>query len=104
MAAANNERSINTAYANGFKAINQLVLIEFTEDTVVDPKESEQFWYFENNSKKLLEFNQTDDYNNDVLGLKTLDGQGKLVFEFIVGNHLEFTDADVDQDVIPYLV
>ena len=104
LAAANNERSINTAYANGFKAINQLVLIEFTEDTVVDPKESEQFWYFENNSKKLLEFNQTDDYNNDVLGLKTLDGQGKLVFEFIVGNHLEFTDADIDQDVIPYLV
>lgn len=105
LAAANNEKSINTQYANGFKAINQLVLIEFTEDTVVDPKTSEQFGYFKIGSKKdLLLYNQTDDYINDILGLKTLDEQGKIVFEYIVGNHLQFNNSEVQRTVIPYLV
>lgn len=103
LAAANNEKSINANYAKGFKSINQLVLIEFTEDTIVDPKESEQFGYYENNSKKLLAYNETTDYLNDVLGLKTLDSQGKIVFEYIVGNHLQFNTTDIDKYVIPYL-
>jgi palmitoyl-protein thioesterase len=104
LAAANNERSINVDYANGFKSINQLVLVEFTEDTVVDPKESEQFGYYDNNSKVLLRYNETQDYINDVLGLKTLDQQGKIVFEYIVGNHLQFNDTDIQRTIIPYLI
>ena len=105
LAAANNEKSINAQYANGFKAINQLVLIEFTEDTVVDPKSSEQFGYFKTGSKKdLLLYNQTDDYLNDVLGFKTLDQENRIVFEYIVGNHLQFNNSEIQRTVIPYLV
>ena len=103
LASASNERSVNVAFANGFKAINQLVLIEFTEDTVVDPKESEWFGYYNNNSEDLLNYNETIDYVNDVLGFKTLDQQNKIVFESIVGNHLQFTDEDIQRTVIPYL-
>ncbi|OMJ88324.1 hypothetical protein SteCoe_9735 [Stentor coeruleus] len=105
LAAANNEKSINADYATGFKSINQLVLIEFTEDTIVDPKSSEQFGYFKIGSKKdLLLYNQTEDYINDWLGLKTLDEQGKIVFEYIVGNHLQFNNSEIQRTVIPYLI
>ena len=104
LAAVSNERSINPQYSAGFKAINTLVLIEFTEDTVVDPKESEQFGFYANDTKKLLAYNETGDYLSDILGLKTLDEQGKIVFEYIVGNHLEFNFTDVQKYVIPYLV
>lgn len=104
LAAANNEKVFNQNFANGFKALDKLVLIEFTEDTVVDPKTSEWFGYFEVGSKTVLQnYNETADYLHDILGLQTLDKQGKIVFESIVGNHLQFNNSEVDRTVIPYL-
>jgi palmitoyl-protein thioesterase len=104
LAAANNEKIANQAFSDGFKKINQLVLVEFTEDTVVDPKESEWFGYFKIGSKtELQNYNETADYTFDILGLKTLDQQGKIVFESIVGNHLQFNTSEIDRTVIPYL-
>ena len=100
----NNERSVDLHYTSKFKAINKLVLILFTKDTYVKPKESQHFGYYAINSTNILAYNETDYYFNDALGLKTLNNQGKIAFEYITGNHLEFTYNDIQRCVIPYLI
>ena len=49
----------------------------FSEDTVVYPKESEWFWELQADGsvKHVLE---TELYNSDFIGLKTLNEQGKV--------------------------
>lgn len=104
LANLNNERSINPNYKQGIQSLDNLVLIKFTEDTVVDPPDSEWFGYFENNTWKLQYMNETSDYLNDLIGLQEIFNQGKIHFIPIVGNHLQFTEQEFTQQILPYLL
>jgi len=86
------------------KNLQNLVLVKFTLDTVIDPPESEWFGYFGLESKVVQPMNQTQDYAQDLLGLQELNAQGKIVFIPIVGNHLQFTTQQFTDLVLPYLL
>ena len=89
----------NESYKENLAALDNLVLVHFTEDSIVDPKQSEAFGWFspedntvmvpvqvggtENDDSiaNILYFVQnTTLYTEDWIGLKTLDQQGKLHF------------------------
>ena len=89
----------NESYKENLAALDNLVLVHFTEDTIVDPKQSEAFGWFSPEDKtvmvpvrvgvtengdsiaNILYFVQnTTLYTEDWIGLKTLDQQGKLQF------------------------
>jgi palmitoyl-protein thioesterase len=76
----------------------------FTEDTVVDPKESEWFGTYADNTHELIYMNQTALYTEDWIGIKSLDEAGKITYVPIVGNHLQFTYEQIDEFVIPILM
>jgi len=85
----NNEVNINATYKQNLISLNKLVLVMFSEDITVVPKESSWFgFYADNNSNKLLRYNETKLYQNDQIGLKTLDQQGKLEFDTCPGPHM----------------
>lgn len=50
-----------------------------------------------------MPLNETDFYKNDNIGLKTLNEAGKVTFSSIVGNHLQFTEKDIENIIIPAL-
>jgi len=43
-------------------------------------------------------------YIDDWIGLKTLNNAGKLQFVALPGNHLQFTQADVENIFVPFLL
>lgn len=52
LADINNERVINEAYKENLQKLDNLVLVLFQDESIVQPKESEWFGYFKDGSDK----------------------------------------------------
>jgi len=75
----NNEKAEkNQQYKTNFVSINQLVLIYSTNDTTIRPKESGWFSSYKENSLEVIPVQETPFYQEDWIGLRTLDEQGKI--------------------------
>jgi len=101
----NNDNTVNTTYKKNLLSLKNLVLVMFSEDTVVVPKESEWFGFYEDGSNdKILAYNETKLYQTDQIGLKTLDQTGRLKFDTAPGEHMQFSLEWFGAHVIePYL-
>ncbi|TMW66106.1 hypothetical protein Poli38472_003871 [Pythium oligandrum] len=89
----NNEKPTpNATYKANFIRLQNLVLIRAKRDTQVFPKDSEWFGAFlDGTYDKILGFNETRWYQEDLFGLQTLDRLGRVHFLETDGNHLQFT-------------
>ena len=102
----NNEEgdaTVESTQKQRFSDLNGLLLMMFNEDTVVYPKESEWFQSYDENMN-LLPVEETDFYQNDYLGLKTLNEAGKITFSSVDGDHLQFSTDDIDNTIVPFLL
>ena len=79
------------------------MLMMFTEDTMVHPKESEWFQQLDA-SGNLQPLEESDFYKNDTLGLKTLNEAKKVQFVSVKGDHLQFTEDDINNTIVPFLL
>jgi len=102
----NNEHDAkNATYKQNLLSLNTFVMYQFTEDTVVVPRESEWFgFYAPGQNSAIIPMNQTAGYIGDWIGLRTLDEQGKIVIGKCPGNHMQFTLPWFSANVVtPYL-
>jgi len=76
----------------------------FTEDSMVFPKESEWFQQLESDNKTLQPLEESTFYKEDLIGLKYLTEAGKVQHVSIVGDHLQFSESDVENTFIPFLL
>lgn len=101
----NNEKTLNKTLIENLQKIEKLVLVLFAQDSVTDPKETQHFSFYANGSKStILPYNKTNDYINDLIGLRTLDLQHKLIRESIEADHLQLTSQALQQSIIPHLL
>ncbi|XP_033232191.1 lysosomal thioesterase PPT2 homolog [Belonocnema kinseyi] len=103
----NNEmRSTNTTdFKAGLTKLKKIVLIGGPDDGVITPWQSSQFGYFDDNGT-VIELRERPTYQNDLIGLKTLDKKKKLILHTVPGvSHFEWhiNVSIVDQFIIPYL-
>lgn len=91
----------NQTYAHNLTSLNKLVLVLFTEDKTVVPKESAWFGSeaetLDSMGQKV--FSTADDskipmrlqplYQEDWIGLRKLDERGDVIFEACLGEHME---------------
>jgi len=106
LADINNEGSTkNPLYKKNLATLNNFIMFQFLNDTVVVPKESEWFGYFADGSlSKKLTLQQMPIYQQDWIGLKILDQAGKLQMLGCPGNHMQFSLDWFNSNVIlPYL-
>ncbi|EOA18184.1 hypothetical protein CARUB_v10006663mg, partial [Capsella rubella] len=102
----NNERPLekNSTYKDRFTSLHHLVLIMFEKENVMIPKETSWFGYYPDGaSTPVLPPQKTKLYTEDWIGLKTLDAAGKVKFLSVPGAHIEITDDEVVEYVVPYL-
>ena len=103
-----NERDTkNATVTANYKSLNALVLIEATKDTIVVPKESEQHgmwtWGTAGAGSPITAMRDSDGYKGDWTGLKTLDAAGKIFNSSFVGDHIRFSSAYWNSEVLPFL-
>ncbi|XP_043595259.1 palmitoyl-protein thioesterase 1 isoform X3 [Bombus pyrosoma] len=106
MADINNERYINETYKENLQRLRTMVLVKFTNDTIVKPIETEMFGFYKPGQGSLIQtLEQSDLYREDRLGLKMLHDSGRIHFLNVHGNHLQFTeDWFVDNIIKKYLL
>jgi len=84
-------------------SLNKIELVQFQNDTVVFPKESEHFQDMDEN-KQIVSFYETDLYKEDWIGLKTLFEEGRVYLRVIEdADHLQFNDYVIIKQFIPFL-
>ena len=93
----NNERDDkNDAYKKNLLALERLVLIRFSEDTVVVPRDSAWFGAYAvgstHEAASVVELRDQPLYREDWIGLRALDESGRLVTFDCPGQHMHFTD------------
>ncbi|RPD63716.1 alpha/beta-hydrolase [Lentinus tigrinus ALCF2SS1-6] len=101
LADINNEvsESHNATYSNNLVSLNALVLVLFSGDKTVVPKESSWFGsYAPANSssttdeKTIVPMRLQPLYTHDWIGLRSLDESGRVILETCDGEHMQLTD------------
>ncbi|KAF9139228.1 hypothetical protein BGX30_008211 [Mortierella sp. GBA39] len=101
----NNELEVkNEEYKKRLKSLNKFVMFIFMNDVTVKPKETGWFGFQDENGD-IIDLEEQDQYKEDWLGLKAMDQAGKLEFEVMEGEHMQFSlEEFTDRITIPYLM
>lgn len=105
LADINNDKDTkNETYKENLAKLDKLVLIKFNNDTVVVPKGTEWFGFYDiGQSNKMLPANETDLYQQDWIGLKSMTENGKVDYLSVDGDHLQFDETFFAKLVQKYL-
>lgn len=95
LADINNERSdsFSVEAKERFSKLHKLVLIKFTEDTTLVPKESAFFQEVDPLGGYIVDMRQTRLYKEDLIGLKKLHKDDRIDFLTVEDNHMRFLDT-----------
>ncbi|CAJ1827164.1 unnamed protein product [Sphenostylis stenocarpa] len=94
----------NSTYKQRFASLENLVLIMFTKEEILVPKETALFGYYPDGAlHPVLPMQQTKLYIEDWIGLRTLDEAGKVKLVNVSGGHLIMSRRDIETYVVPYL-
>ncbi|XP_057669447.1 palmitoyl-protein thioesterase 1 [Diorhabda carinulata] len=97
----NNERNINQDYIERLQSLENLVMVKFINDTMVQPVESEWFGFYKPGQAIETETLQESSlYTDDRLGLKKMDEESKLHFLEVEGDHLRFPWTWFEENII----
>jgi len=101
----NNEdpASQDPSRAAALASLEALVLVMFEQDTMVVPRESSLFGE-EQEDGTVLPLRQTELYQEDWLGLKKLDGMGRLHLLSKPGDHLDIDAQWFEDHLLPFLM
>jgi len=101
----NNLATQNATYKKNLMSVENFVMVQFLNDTMVQPKQSEWFgWYVPGQDKDVQTLQETPLYQEDWLGLKEMDQNGQLTFLATIGDHLQFTkEWFIENIVTPFL-
>ncbi|CAN0842477.1 Palmitoyl-protein thioesterase 3 [Linum grandiflorum] len=95
----------NSIFKQRLTSLKKLVLIMFEGDEVIVPKETAWFGFYPDGKfSPVLPVQQTRLYQEDWIGLKKMNEEGRVQFVKVAGGHLGISDSDLKQFVIPYLL
>lgn len=111
LAKLNNEASPDSELAVKQKEkmmqLKNLMLVEFDQDEIVYPRNSEIFGEVSKRDKdgkrKKVDMEDTEIYKNDWLGLKYLQEHNKIKMVHIDAQHIKYTPEDVHKTFLPFL-
>jgi palmitoyl-protein thioesterase len=100
----NQENTFNADYKDRLSKLTNLILVKFTEDTMVQPRESEWFGFYKpGQNKEMYTLFESDLYTKDLLGLKGLNDTGRLHFLAAPFDHLQFTEQWFFDNLFQYI-
>ena len=103
LAEANNERNFSTERKNKFLNLKKALFIKWENEQTIHPAES-SWWGEFDSDYNVIHRNNSLVYKEDLIGIKSLETQGRAKFISIPGVHMEFTYDQIDNIVIPFLL
>ncbi|KAI1983158.1 hypothetical protein LOZ53_005985 [Ophidiomyces ophidiicola] len=103
LADVNNERTVkNAKYRQNLMSLNKFVMYMFKDDKMVKPKQSSHFAEVNQTTGEVTPLRERQIYQEDWLGLKSMDEAGKLEFLTIPGEHMQVTSDVMMQTIERY--
>lgn len=104
LADLNNEKENKTSsYKERFTKLNKVLLIKNLNDTVITPRESSFFEFFDLKGEDIVPLFNSTFYTEDWLGLRELNENNKLSFLELEGEHVIVSFEDIEKHIIPFL-
>ena len=96
LAEANNERNFNQTRKDMWLSLKHARFIKWEEDTMIDPNESSWWGEYTKDMEVLTRF-ETEVYQKDLIGIRTLEEEKRADFIAIPGDHMDFTHEQVNK-------
>ncbi len=93
----------NANYKKRIISLNKMLLVKGSLDTIISPRESSWFEFYDQTGLRIVPLKQSDFYKNDYLGIKALDQKNKLKFVSFNKEHVEYTEKEFAIHIIPFL-
>lgn len=104
LADLNNERyEKNDTYKQNMADLENFVMVLFTEDATVVPKESTWFAEVDRATRSVIPLEERTLYAEDWLGLKILGDEGKIHYHIIEGGHMRIPNDTFIELIEKYL-
>jgi palmitoyl-protein thioesterase len=104
LADLNNEKEIkNEMYKKRFSDLQKVLLIKNSNDTVITPKESSWFEFYDYMGEEIISLKNSDFYINDYLGLRILNENNRLFLLELEGDHVSITYDEIEKYILPIL-
>merc|ERR1712098_132151 len=102
----NNEKEDkNQDYKDRMVQLDNFVMVMWEDDTTVIPRETSHFeTYAPGQEVEVLPLRESALYQEDFIGLKTLDENDKLHFYTVPGHHVQFDYDWVAENIVPFLL
>jgi len=106
LALVNNEKEDkNQDYRDRMLQLENFVMVMWEDDTTVIPRETSHFeTYKPGQEVEVLPLRESVLYQEDYIGLRTLDEEGKLHFFTVPGHHVQFDYDWVAENIVPFLL
>lgn len=103
LAEANNERDFSQERKDAWINLNHCLFIKWINDTVIIPRES-SWWGVENPDLNVVSRFETEVYVKDLIGIRTLEEQGRADFVAIQGDHMDNIIQNLNHTIFPVLI
>ena len=103
LAEANNEVHFDQARKDSWLSLNHCMFIKWMNDTVIIPRESSWWGEYKPDFNIVSRFD-TRVYKEDLIGIRTLEEQGRAEFVEILGDHMDNILENLNQTVFPVLI
>ena len=85
-----------------FSSLEKVKLIKSKEDTVITPRESSWFEFYDEEGKEIIPLEESDFYINDNIGLRKLNEEGKLFFAEFREEHVLYNTQEYQDEIVEF--
>ena len=79
------------------------MLIKNKDDSVITPKESSWFEFYDLNGEEIVPLRNSDFYIKDYIGLKFLEENNRLSLLELEGDHVSISYKEIEKYIVPVL-
>ena len=85
-----------------FTSLEKVKLIKSREDTVITPRESSWFEFYDKEGKEIVPLKFSDFYLDDYIGLRKLDEEGKVEFTEFAEEHVLYNMKEYNEEIVQF--
>ena len=95
LADANNEAHFNQTRKDLWLSLKYARFVKWEEDTTIIPRES-SWWGMYTEDYNIISRFDTEVYQKDLIGIRTLEEEGRASFVSIPGDHMHFSHSQIN--------
>jgi len=87
-----------------FTSLEKVKLIKGKRDSVIVPRESSWFEFYDYDGKTIIPLEESDFYKNDNIGLRQLMEEGKVIFYEIDQEHVLYNMKEYKEEILSFFL